>query len=104
MATSTGKVIKVDTQSLRNAATSIDTLAGDYKKQYETLFSDTKALSTTWTDDANKAFNQRIEGFKDDLDKMYKLMSSYAAFLRTSAQTYDDTQTDIINNIKSLNN
>lgn len=100
----TGKFIEVDTAQLMAAATQIEGLAAEYKKQYDLLFSETSALSANWKDRANTAFVEQIEGFKDDLEKMRTLVESYVGFLRKSAKSYEDTINDAATRAKNLRN
>ncbi|MBO5620873.1 MAG: WXG100 family type VII secretion target [Butyrivibrio sp.] len=97
--------IKVDTQKLRDQATKVEDEANDYVTTYEELYKDVETFTTTdYVGDEGNAFREQIEGFRDDFQKMKKLMEDYAGFLRTAAQSYDDTKADSISQIKSLQN
>ena len=96
--------ILVTPEMLEQAATSIESLAKEYKAQYTELYSTTGSLASTWSGADNVAFVNQIEGFKDDLEKMYTLMNRYAQYLRTTAKSYRDTQDSIIKQAKSLLN
>lgn len=96
--------ILVTPEMLEQAATSIESLANEYKAQYTELYSTTGSLASTWSGADNVAFVNQIEGFKDDLEKMYTLMNRYAQYLRTTAKSYRDTQDSIIKQAKSLIN
>lgn len=86
------KTIRVTPELLESAAGKIEGLAGEYKTQYETLYSETNAMASTWQGKDNIAYINQIDGFKDDLEKMKTLMLNYADFLRKSAKTYRETQ------------
>lgn len=98
------RVIQVTPSELRNAATKIESLAGDYKSQYDLLYSETGAMATSWNGEDNLAFINQIDGFRDDFAHMYELMNQYVNFLRNSAQNYDDTQQAVISSAKQLTN
>ena len=98
------KQIQVTPEELINAAGRIESLAAEYQKQYNNLYSETNAMSSTWNGEDNVAFVNQIAGFQDDFVKMHQLMINYATFLRNSAKAYSDTQQAIINQAKKLIN
>lgn len=98
------KKIVVDPQKLKDAATAIDTVISDYKSIYTALFSNVSKLSTTWKGTDNLTFTTQIEGFKDDFEKMAKLMEDYSSFLKTSSSTYQAAQDEIVAAAKKLTN
>lgn len=98
------RIIEVTPEELENVAGSIETLAGDYKKQYDLLYNETNAMASTWSGKDNQAYINQIAGFKDDFEKMYNLMISYVQFLRNSAKAYRDTQDTITTEARKLTN
>ena len=97
--------IKVTTENLRDAASTVDSLAIEYDKEYAALFQDVETLtSTDYTGDDAAAFRNQVEGFRDDFIKMKQLMNEYADYLRQAATTYEDTQANVKNTIASLQN
>lgn len=98
------RTILVTPEQLESAAGTIESLATDYQTQYTLLYSKTDDLASTWQGDDNIAFKNQIDGFKDDLQKMYNLMNQYADFLRKSAQAYRTTQENVVAQAKTLAN
>ena len=96
--------IQVTPEQLESSAGRIESLAGDYKTQYEQLYTETSNMASTWSGADNAAFTNQIAGFKDDLQKMYQLMLNYADFLRKSAKAYRDTQSTVVTEAKKLAN
>lgn len=96
--------IQVTPEQLESAAGRIEGLAGDYKSQYDQLYSETNAMASTWNGKDNTAFVDQIAGFKDDFEKMHTLMLDYAQFLRTSAKYYRDTQDAVVSEARKLTN
>ena len=96
--------ILVTPEQLESAAAKIEGLAADYQSQYNALYAKTDAMVSTWQGDDNVAFVNQINGFKDDLTKMYNLMNQYASFLRASAKAYRTTQEQVVAQAKSLVN
>lgn len=96
--------IKVTPELLDSAAGKIETLAAEYKTQYETFYDETNAMASTWNGKDNIAFINQIAGFKDDFEKMYALMNRYVTFLRDSAKHYRNTQDAVVAQARKLTN
>lgn len=98
------RTIQVTPEQLESTASRIESLAADYKTQYDQLYSETNAMASTWNGKDNVAFVNQIDGFKDDFEKMHALMLNYVDFLRKSAKAYRDTQDTVVNEAKKLVN
>lgn len=98
------RTIQVTPEQLESTAGRIESLAADYKTQYDQLYSETNAMASTWSGKDNVAFVNQIDGFKDDFAKMHALMLNYADFLRKSAKAYRDTQDTVVSEARKLVN
>lgn len=98
------RTIQVTPEQLESTAGRIESLAADYKTQYENLYSETNAMASTWNGKDNTAFVDQIAGFKDDFQKMHALMLNYADFLRKSAKAYRETQETVVAEARKLAN
>jgi len=98
------RTIQVTPEQLESTAGRIESLAADYKTQYDQLYSETNAMASTWNGKDNVAFVSQIDGFKDDFAKMHTLMLNYADFLRKSAKAYRDTQDTVVSEARKLVN
>ena len=98
------QTILVTPEVLESTAASIEGLANEYKAQYTELYSQTDALASTWNGKDNEAFKNQIDGFKDDLERMYNLMNRYAEYLRATAKAYRETQEAITTRARALAN
>ncbi len=58
------KIIQVTPELLESTAGKIEGLAGDYKTQYDQLYSETNAMASTWNGKDNVAFVDQIAGFR----------------------------------------
>ena len=96
------RTIQVTPEQLESTAGRIESLAADYKTQYDQLYSETNAMASTWSGKDNVAFVNQIDGFKDDFAKMHTLMLNYADFLRKSAKAYRDTQDTVVSEARKL--
>lgn len=98
------RIIQVTPEQLESTAGRIEGLAGDYKTQYDQLYSETDAMASGWQGKDNIAFTEQIAGFKDDFNKMHTLMLNYAEFLRQAAKAYRDTQDTVVTEARRLAN
>ena len=98
------KSITVTPAQLETAAGKIESLATEYEAQFKLLYQKTGDLAQTWKGEANVSYYNQIMGFEDDFQKMKSHMDSYAAFLRTSAKTYRETEERIAAEAKKLQN
>ena len=98
------RTIQVTPEQLESAAGRIESLAADYKTQYDALYNETNAMASTWNGKDNTAFVDQIAGFKDDFEKMHTLLLNYADFLRKSAKAYRDTQDTVVTEARKLIN
>lgn len=98
------RAITVDPAKLESASAKIDQQSADYERIYKQLFSEVSAMKAAWGGVDNVAYTTQIEGFQDDLQKMTQLMKQYSEFLKLSAKTYRDTQTEVVNAARRLTN
>jgi len=96
-----GKII-VDTSRLDSTATQVDSLADQYEREYGSLFETVRDLQNAWGGEDNVAFTSQIEGFRDDFQRMTRLMREYASYLRKVADSYRTTQDNIAAKAKTL--
>lgn len=99
-----GRNIQVAPEQLDSTAVRIENLAEEYKTQYDKFYTETSAMSSTFSGKAYDAFITQIDGFKDDFDEMYRLMLAYADFLKKAAKAYRDTQDAAVAQAKKLTN
>ena len=98
------RTIQVNPAQLESAAGRIESLASDYKAQYDQLYAATSAMAATWKGVDNVAFVNQIDGFKEDFARMHELMLNYALYLRKTAKTYTDAQQTITSEARKLVN
>ena len=96
--------IKVTAADLDSASGEIQRLAGEYKVQYDSLFTTIDQNLSSWTSEDKTAFITQINGFKDDFERMKELMDEYARFLTRSAEAYRETQQGVIDRAQALTN
>ncbi|MBQ2745336.1 MAG: WXG100 family type VII secretion target [Lachnospiraceae bacterium] len=87
--------ITVETTQLDSVAEKVEGYADSYLREYTSLYSLVTDMQSAWAGVDNTAYTAQIEGFKDDFQKMEKLMRDYAAFLKQTAAKYRAAQADI---------
>ncbi|WP_210364455.1 WXG100 family type VII secretion target [Bacillus sp. REN3] len=96
--------IMVEPGKLETTASRIEQQAADYERTYKALYTEVEAMGSAWQGTDNMAYVSQIKGFMDDFHKMTTLMRQYSDFLKMSAKTYRDTQSEVINQAKRLSN
>ncbi|MDR6999326.1 WXG100 family type VII secretion target [Neobacillus niacini] len=96
--------IMVDPAKLEDAANKIDQQSAEYERLYKSLFQEVDGMQAAWQGQDNVAYTTQIKGFTDDFQKMTQLMRQYSDFLKVSAKTYRNTQSDIVSAAKRLQN
>lgn len=95
-------LINVDTVRLDSVADQVDRLADTYESEYGSMFGIVNDMQNVWAGEDNTAFTNQIEGFRDDFQRMAKLMRDYAAYLRKAAAAYRETQDTVASDAKNL--
>lgn len=96
-----GKII-VETSRLDSTANQVSSLADQYEQEYGALYGTVTELRNAWDGKDNVAYTDQIEGFRDDFQRMTKLMRQYAEYLHKTAEAYRATQEEIAAQAKQL--
>ena len=96
--------IVVKPEELKAVAQKMETQIADYRKVYNSIFSEVDGLANAWKGADNIENTTQVQGFKEDFEKMANTLEEYAAFLRESANKYQTTQDTIIAEAKKLAN
>ncbi|WP_138755920.1 WXG100 family type VII secretion target [Paenibacillus sinopodophylli] len=96
--------IVVDPAKLTSASQKMDGMVAEYVKQYTLLFTEVEGMGAAWQGKDNVAFVNQIKGFQDDFTRMKEITSEYASFLKTSADRYTATQSNLESSARKLTN
>ncbi len=94
----------VSSESMRSLATEIEGLANDYKDIYNNQLYNTVAenVKKAWSGKDSQMVLERLEGFHNDFNNMYKVLDQYAKHLRRAAEIYDKQQEELTNRANQL--
>lgn len=79
-------VFDVTPEKLDSSATVIENKAGEFKTAYTSIYTAVGDLNVTFKGEASKAFNERINQYKNDFSAADKALAKYVQFLRTYAK------------------
>ena len=96
--------INVNCNVLIESANYIDEINDEYHRLYNQLNSDVDGLSMSWQGKDNIAFTNQIKEFNDDFNQVSVLLSQYSNFLKNSANSYRQTQDELVNQVNRLVN
>ncbi len=94
--------IEVETSRLDGVSKEVDALADRYAAEFKKLLTTADSVKAVYDGEDSAAFITQIRGFEDDFQKMTQLMHQYAAYLKSTAQTYRDTQDSVMGEAKTL--
>jgi len=95
--------ILVTPENLVAKAGQVDTEAAKYYNEYRGLLADVETLtSSDYKGEDATEFKNKVNNFESDFNKMKELMNAYADFMRDAAKSYQNTQSNVKNTIKSL--
>lgn len=83
---------EVDTRKLQVAADAIEKIIREYNAEWRKLIDDVEELSKEeWRSLASDAFNQQIRSYQPNFEEIATVLQSFADFLRTAKQNYENT-------------
>lgn len=100
----TQKFIMVEMEKVEARAKNIDSLAGDYKAEYEKFYKEMQNMSSHWSGKEMEAFLAKINEFKKDFEKMHNLMTQYSDFMKKAAESYRKSQDELTKKAHGLTN
>lgn len=96
--------VRVSSESMRSLARKIEGLASDYQNIYTSELYGTVAenVKKAWSGKDSQMVLERLEGFHNDFDNMYKVLDQYAKHLRRAAEIYDKQQEELTRRANQL--
>ncbi len=86
--------ITANTSTIRNTANDIVNNAKAYKGAFDAMYTQIRALRSTWTSEDGNAYIAKIESFYEDFTSMYKALITAANALEKDAANYEKTVRD----------
>lgn len=94
---------KVTTEQLVSSANIIEEKVIAYNTEWAKLYQEVQNLkSAQWEGVASDAFNNQLEGFRDDFQELADILTGYVEFLRTAADRYNATEEALRDQASSL--
>ena len=99
-----GKVISVEPQQLKDAATKIGEYADKFEEVYKSLLQQAETMGEAWVGDDNLAYVEQIKGLTTKLNQMVEKLRASSTTLNQQGQNYDDRRTENITQVSKLSN
>ena len=96
--------INVDYTLLLQYADHIDEITNEYHRLYNHLYNNVETMEVSWKGKDNMAFTSQIKSFSDNFNKMSVVLRQYSSFLKNSANSYRQTQDELVNHVNRLSN
>jgi WXG100 family type VII secretion target len=94
---------QVDLTALTSTATGIEARANEYKQLYERLYTEVQAMGGNWQGKDNQAYVSQLNGFKDDFERMHRLLLDFAALIKDANTEYKQALSDSTAVARSIN-
>ncbi len=96
------RTIRVNPEELEMAAIRMNQSNEEYERCIGELFSVVDVMQTVWSGKDNQAFTTEIQKFEGDFRQLAVLCKQYQDFLKTSANSYRDTQDELAAEVSRL--
>lgn len=95
-------VFDVTPEQLEASASKVEAKAAEFTKAYGTIYTAVSDLRVNYKGEASDAFNQRIEGYKNDFSAADKALKNYVQFLRDYAAKMKKVEAELKSKAGSL--
>lgn len=92
----------VTPEDLETSATKVESLAAEFTKAYTSIYTAVSDLRVSYKGEASDAFNERIEGYRNDFTAADTTLADYVAFLREYASDIAATESELKSQASSL--
>ncbi len=80
----------VNTELLRAGASIIEGKNKQYEQEWARLYTEADSLvNTNFKSEASTAFKQKLDGYKDDFERLGTVIGEYVEFLNSIANEYE---------------
>ena len=93
---------QVELTELTGTANAIEGKAREYQQLYTQLYQAVDSMQSAWQGKDNVAFTTQIKGFKDDFERMKKLLMDFAELIKYANTEYKQALNDSANAAKSI--
>ncbi len=84
--------VKIDTERVEKISIDMSDLIQKYQQKYAEVYTNATDIGAIWDGEAKKTYMQKIEGFRNDFEKMVKVLSNYSTKLGTIAKRYREAE------------
>jgi len=87
--------IKVNSQVMRDKASSFKTVSGSVKTFTGEMLNEIDSLKQAWEGEAAEALVNKFKGLQKNFEEICKTIEQYAEFLNQAAENYDKVEESI---------
>ncbi|HEX2947940.1 MAG TPA: WXG100 family type VII secretion target [Clostridia bacterium] len=89
--------LKIDTAQVEKISQKMRALIQEYQGQYAKVYENANQMGQYWDGEAKKTYLQKVEGFRNDFEKMVKVLTNYSEKLTLIAKRYNEAETNAKN-------
>lgn len=94
--------IQISTQVLIDTATKVRNINSTLDEKLTNINNKMQSLSSTWNSDAAEEIRIAMQNMRPKFDHYKEVIDSYAKFLDTTAQNYENTETVVHKNAQAF--
>lgn len=84
--------IRIDTARLEKISADMNNLIQQYQKKYNEVYTNATEMGAIWEGEAKKTYMDRLEGFRNDFERMVQVLSNYSSKLSLIAKRYKEAE------------
>lgn len=84
--------LQIDTAKVEQVSTQMNDLIQRYRQKYAEVYANANQMSAIWDGEAKKTYMQKLEGFRNDFEKMVKVLANYSTKLGIIAKRYKEAE------------
>lgn len=94
--------INISLDQVRTTAGSIDSINNDLYSKLQDVKKQMDGLAQSWTSDGSNTIRARFDALQPKFEEYKGVVASYVKFLHNTADTYDQTESNINNNASAF--
>lgn len=92
----------INYEEMEAIANNLASAAGEYEAEIKKLYSKINELKNAWDGEDNAVYVRKIDGYKENLQSLGKVLNDYSSFIRSSINLLKETQNEIANAASGL--
>ncbi len=94
--------LSVNMETVKQLGLNVQEQASEYNSEIANIYSIVDDVKNNWQGADSIKYTSQVEGYKENMEALGKVIEQYGQFLLNAAQTYTQLQDDIASNASKL--